>query len=168
MIEKIKGYIEAEDIESLYGVYAQEGLLDEAERQELLAVLVDMATDRLHEKMVSQEHFMFDNKSEQFMLRVLYEKALSEFEAGHSYEAQEAFAMLSVASDSPFFSEAVKKHLLALMVSVDFDTFITQWVSDEAPKHFFLSRFTKEVDKRLKKGADAVAQATQKYAKLFR
>lgn len=167
MIEEIKELIAKEDIAALYEMVDHHAL-DLELKQELQELIVQIATEKIHDKMAEGYSFDFENRSEQFVLRVLYENALGAFQAGERYDSSEAFSMLCVSSNSKFFEKALKKHLLALKEGVDFDTFINTWVSTEAPKHFFISSFSKEVEKMFVAQDKALRLATQSYAKLFR
>jgi len=167
MLEKIKEFIAREDIISLYELVDHEAL-DLEMKQELQEIVLQLATEKMHDKMAEGSAFDFEDKSEQFVLRVLYENAIGAFQAGERYDSCEAFSMLSASSSSKLFEKALKKHLLALQEGVDFDTFINEWVSVEPPKHFFISSFTKEVEKMFVAQEKALSIATQSYAKFFR
>ena len=167
MIETIKGFIAKEDFANLYETMHNEDLTPEI-REELSRVTLELATEKAHDKMLEKSLFDFDLESEQFVLRLLYEQALARFELGEYYEAKETLSMLSVASNSKLFEKSLKKHLLALDEKVDFETFIQTWVSRQTPKHFFISDFSKEVEKKFVKEEKNISMATQRYAKLFR
>jgi len=167
MIEKIQTLITNEDFPALYEI-ADDDSLDLDSKQELHQMLVDLATEKVHEKIADKCLLDFDDKSEQFVLRVLYENAIGAFEAGESYESQEAFALLASVSNSKFFQKALRKHLLALLRGVSFETFIQEWIASEAPKHFFVSSFSKEVEKMFVQEEADLSKQTQRYTKLFR
>lgn len=167
MVEEIKELIAKEDIISLYEMVDHDAL-DLEMKQELQELIVQLATEKIHDKMSEGLSLDFEDKSEQFVLRVLYENAIGAFQAGERYDSSEAFSMLSVASNSKLFEKALKKHLLALKEGIEFETFINEWVSLEPPKHFFISSFSKEVEKKFIVEEKALSLATQSYAKLFR
>jgi hypothetical protein len=166
MIETIKEYLAKEDLVALYGVLAED-MLEEDGRRELESEMLNIAREKMHDKMAEQKRFDFDNKSEQFVLRVLYDDALGFYEAGEYYESGEAFALLAAASNSKLFEKSVKKHLLAVQQKVSFETFIDEWVEDKVLKHFFVSKFTKTVEKSYKAELSVLNASVQRYAKLF-
>lgn len=167
MINKIKDFLAKENLEALYDVLEKESL-ESSVKQELYVEMMTLATEKLHDKMAEGKCFDFEDKGEHFMLRVLYDNAIASYEAGEVYESGEAFKVLCVASNSKFFEKSLKKHLLAVMQNIDFETFFGVWVDSEIPKHFFVSKFSKVVEKRYIAESKALSIATQSYSKFFK
>lgn len=155
------------DFEALYELLATD-VLDEDSKGELEEEMSVLAREMMHDRMVEGFPFDFTHKQEHFILRVLYDNALTLFESDERYEARETFAMLAAASSSKLFEKSMKKHLLALDSGLSFETFIDEWIADKVPKQFFASKFTKIVEKNYKIERERLNLSIQAYVKLFK
>ena len=150
-----------QDIETLYGEYAQ------THDSELGLILIDMAWELLNDKIVAFEPISCGEKREQFVLRVLYEKALYDFEYDHHANAQAIFEILSVACLDVDFLKAMQMHLLALIEAVDYKTFIDKWVASTQSETFYIGAFTQDALAQFKAGQTKLDTALEKNRKLF-
>lgn len=164
MTQTIEEAVQNRDLPHIYETYYSDeiGVKD---KETLGQIIVEIAQEDLHEKIVLQEPFCYANKREQYVLRVLYELALGTYESGEIYEAKEQFILLSVCSDEVHFSKAMKQHLSAILLDLEYETFVMQWVEDIDAKRFYISTFTKQSDKQskgIKKQLDSVLEPIQK------
>ena len=167
MVETIKGWIQERDYKSLYETIHESEAITEEDKQELLAYILEIATEQIHENIVNQEKIDFESESEHFVLRFLYDNAINAFETGELYEAKESFGLLSAASNSKHFEKSLHKHIYACMKGIDFDTFVQDWVAPEELKHFYISSFTKVCEDEYKDGQSLVVAETTRFRILF-
>ncbi len=167
MVETVKEQLAQENYDWLYSFMSDPEGLNDAELNELHHTVIENATENLHNRVVEKRKIDFESKREHYMLRFLYDHAMGAYETGEHYEAQEALGLLSAVSNSKHFQKSLKKHILALALDVDFDTFVTTWVARQGLKHFYISEFTPECEKKYKSDADLVALKTKPFEKLF-
>jgi hypothetical protein len=168
MVETIKGWMKAKDFEALYQILHDSDALTKNDKEELLPHVLEIATETVHEHIINREKVNFEEKSEHFMLRFLYENAMNHYETGELHEAKEAFCLLASISNSKHFEKSLKRHILALLEEVDFDVFVTKWVEPRDLKHFYISSFSKVVEKRFKVLSDRIDDVMHHYKKLFK
>ena len=166
MIDKIQEALRNRDIAFIYEAYRSEDISSK-DQAELGEIIVEMAQEDLHEKIVTQMRFDYKQKREQYVLRVLYELALSTYEAGEMFEAREQFALLSCASNEAHFSNAMKRHVSALLMDVEHTVFMQEWVDMTKITRFYIASFTKQSDKISKKNSKQVDALIAPIAKLF-
>lgn len=172
MLDSIHTWIKNKDFTSLYqSIHTTdtktEALSDE-DKEELLPYILELATEVVHEQIISGRKLDFEQESEHFMLRFLYDDAMSAYEAGEIYETKEALALLSALTSSKHFEKSLHKHILALVTEVGFTDFVQHWMTNQPLKHFYISEFSDEIEKRFKNQQSLVEEATQSYKKLFK
>ena len=166
MVDNIKEYIINEEIAKLYEIY-EAGSLASKDQEELQSVLVQLSQDKMHEKVVEKEHFNWDKKDEQFVLRVLYELALAHYEQNMLYEAMCEFELLCVLSDNKEFSLAMKKHLFALDQELDYEDFVTSWLEGSEDLTFYMHDFDVDYEKQFVDHLAGIEKKLEKTAKIF-
>lgn len=165
MVDNIKEYIINEELAKLYAIY-EAGSLDPKDQEELQGVLVQLSQDKMHEKVVEKEHFVWEDKDEQFVLRILYELALAHFEQGMNYEALSEFELLSVLSDNQAFSQAMKKHLFALDQELEYEDFTLAWLEGDE-KLFYMRDFDVDYERQFVEHLEAIDKKLEKTKKIF-
>jgi len=167
MIDTIKQWLVEKEYKPLYETIHASDDISQDDKQELLAYILEIATEQVHENIVNKEKADFERESEHFMLRFLYDNAMGAFQAGEFYEARESLGLLSAASNSKHFEKSLHKHIYACIENLDFDTFVQKWVAPVELKHFYISSFSKEFEDTWKDAESLVVMATKRFRKLY-
>ncbi|KIM10492.1 MAG: hypothetical protein KU37_09290 [Sulfuricurvum sp. PC08-66] len=137
------------DVATLYEAYHAR-TLDAKGQEQLMAMLIESAQEALHEKIVTQTPFMMRDRQAHYVLRTLYEIAMASYEASNSVEAQEQFALLGAASDDAKFSLAMRHHLCALLMEMEYEAFVGECAVIEEEENFYIDGFSSICAQRCK------------------
>ncbi len=83
------------------------------------------------------------------MLRIIYEIVLGLYATGDTEHAMQELTLLVFVSKEGEFKEAMKMHLLALLLGVEYELFLEEFLGDETQEHFYISHFTDQAQRRL-------------------
>lgn len=122
------------------------------------ALAMQAANDRMHDYIADCAKVDFTIKSEQFMLRVLYEEALALYSEAKWYEAAEKFALLAACCDTLIFHDAMRMHLLYVLAKKPLDDLVLMHKGETS--EFFMHAFgdTPLLDEYKTRLDDAIAR----------
>lgn len=143
------------DIASLYvleqNVYE---VFDEESLQGYYANILDLALERLTDRLESHVKLDMNEVQDFATLRALYEYAIEHYSAGEISDASALFEVLSGLSNDEKFSNALIFHTIASKEKINLDDFIANIADIETTQKngtFYISEFTKEAQKLLDK-----------------
>ena len=150
MLELIKEALAKEDLATLYAIYEdQNAPIERQTRQELEQLMSEMAIELFHQAVADKRKLDSQDKREQFVLRIIYEIVLGLYATGDTEHAMQELTLLVFVSKEGEFKEAMKMHLLALLLGVEYELFLEEFLGDETQEHFYISHFTDQAQRRL-------------------
>ena len=155
------------DIQELYDLLDTFLLLDKDEEvDELYQKILEVAFDRLADMLTSSQTFDFEDESQRYVARAIYEHALERWNEKDFKGANELFLVLSYIMPETL-KEAMMLPLGLTAKRVDIEEFINHYVDKEAldEESFFFDRFTDNAREFMGRNRALIEQELQKAAK---
>jgi len=141
------------DLKALYELVEtyHDELTDEIEHG-LYGNILDLAFEILTNKLETDEKLSLEDTQESFVLRALYEYAISHYSDKKFEDAKALFEVLANLSEDEKFKESMQIHSIVANLHVEIDDFLDKYCLVKGKMDdFYIKEFTKEARKLLEK-----------------
>jgi hypothetical protein len=139
------------DLKALYELVENynEELTDEIE-QGLYGNILDLALESLTNKLETKDKLSLKQTQEYYVLRALYEYAISHYSDKKFEEAKALFEVLDSIAEEKEFKKAMQIHSLAANLHVEIDSFLDKYcLLKDKMDDFYIKEFKKEAQELL-------------------